>query len=162
MWFHLKIVSELPAAPGKEGRIRSKNISLKDLKAEKVYFAQNGFPTTLIHFSFHPCILKELKNNFFREEFQKLINIVNRSGYEGSDHKNKKGIVLMKNSSADTDDLLKYKMKAPGNNLEIYGFFEPVLKRVIFEDFYLRDKKAETPNKKLHYRIMRHINRQSF
>jgi len=157
MLLHLKVVSELPKSPVKEGRIRLINVSLKDLKAEKIYFAQNGFPSSLIHFSFRSYILNQLKDNYFREEFQKLINIVEKSGYEGTDHKSKKGIVLIKDLSSDS--VLSYKMKAPGNQVEIFGTFDPVLKYVVFDEFTLAPKKQKLPDKKAHYRLMRKINR---
>jgi hypothetical protein len=157
MLLHLKVVSELPKSPVKPGRIRLTNVSIKDLLSEKIYFAQNGFPSSLIHFSFQSCILNQFKNSYFREEFQKLINIVEKSGFEGTDHKNKKGIVLMKSSSSDR--ALKYKMKAPGNNLEILGTFDSILKYVIFDEFILAPQKRKSVDKKALYRVLRITNR---
>jgi hypothetical protein len=159
MNLNIKNIAPLPKKTPKEGQIRV-NITIKDLNAHKTYYAQNGSPVTLVHFTFSNALLRNIKEPRFREEFKKLLNILDRHGYEGIDHDGKKGIVKIKENNPQYEiGLREFKLKAPGIDLEIYGAMNPTNEYIYFSDYFLAPLKEKMPNKKLHNRIMRTINR---
>lgn len=159
MNWHAKNIAALPKKKPKLGQIHV-DITIKDLDARKTYYAQNGSPITLKYFSFSRELLKNIKNPHFREEFKKLLNILDRHGYEGVDHESKKGIVKIKETQPEfLAGSKEYKLKAAGIDLQIYGVMDEASQSIVFNEFHLNAPKPKAPDLKAHHRRMRIINR---
>jgi hypothetical protein len=152
-------VKKLPKQVAKNGQIRIET-SVKDINSRTTYFAHNGSRETLTHFTFSAELLKNIKDPHFKDEFKKLLNILDRHGYEGMDHETKKGIVMVKNHEKNEDmGIEKFKLKAPSIDLEIYGEFDSINHYIAFSDFYLVPEKKKQPSKREIYKQLRKTNR---
>jgi len=157
---NIRLALKLPKKKPKEGDIRV-NITINDISPDKTYVTKNGSPITFIHYRFSKILLDNKKSDDrFRENFTKLLNILDRNQYEKFDPEKKKGIFKIKEDASEYQKSVKeYVLKAPGIPLEIYGASNPKDGHVLFADFYLAPLKPKSPDIKKRNRIMREINR---